>query len=328
MKKVTMRDVAERAGCSKATVSYCITNRRSISEETKARVRKAMNELNYHPSRERKARGGGHKVIAILVNDFYYMTPGGLLDLIQEKLYSKGYLPAVFCMPPDANARQQILRSVSKNISIAGIINMASQVEGVDLYKWNNGLPTIINCRDSDLSPSRLDYGQITRICANAFLEAKRSKIIFCIEDRCINRPVIQWYLSTFAKIPELSCQTVLLPKAKLSVEAEENFFKEIRELFADGYNGVLAQSVFFASLIYRLAADEKWNIPKDLSVISLEDSLLGGYLTPPLARIKLPVEHMANVLLQALEERLDANPKPFSYDQLAPVLIPGGSVK
>ena len=50
MKKVTMRDVAERAGCSKATVSYCITNRRSISEETKARVRKAMNELNYHPN--------------------------------------------------------------------------------------------------------------------------------------------------------------------------------------------------------------------------------------------------------------------------------------
>ncbi|MBQ9776984.1 MAG: hypothetical protein IJW17_13230 [Lentisphaeria bacterium] len=33
-------------------------------------------------------------------------------------------------------------------------------------------------------------------------------------------------------------------------------------------------------------------------------------------------------VLLQALEERLDANSKPFPCDQLAPVLLPGGSVK
>ncbi len=51
MKKVTMRDVAKAAGVSVATVSYVINNndKESILEDTKKRVIKAIDELNYIP---------------------------------------------------------------------------------------------------------------------------------------------------------------------------------------------------------------------------------------------------------------------------------------
>ncbi|PLS25179.1 LacI family DNA-binding transcriptional regulator [Bifidobacterium imperatoris] len=44
---VTMQDVAKRAGVSKATVSYVLSNSPLITEKTAAKVRKAMDELGY-----------------------------------------------------------------------------------------------------------------------------------------------------------------------------------------------------------------------------------------------------------------------------------------
>ena len=51
----TIKDVAKRAGVSTATVSLVVHNHNRISAKTRARVLKAIRELDYHPSRS--ARG-------------------------------------------------------------------------------------------------------------------------------------------------------------------------------------------------------------------------------------------------------------------------------
>ncbi len=46
----TIRDVAKKAGVSVATVSAVITGKKRVSEELSTRVKRAMNELDYHPN--------------------------------------------------------------------------------------------------------------------------------------------------------------------------------------------------------------------------------------------------------------------------------------
>ena len=46
----TIRDVAKRAGVSVATVSHVINGTRKVAPGTAERVRRAMEELDYHPS--------------------------------------------------------------------------------------------------------------------------------------------------------------------------------------------------------------------------------------------------------------------------------------
>ena len=48
--RVTMKDVAKAAGVTTAAVSYAISGKRPISDETRKRVEQAIKELGYAPN--------------------------------------------------------------------------------------------------------------------------------------------------------------------------------------------------------------------------------------------------------------------------------------
>lgn len=50
MKRPTIADVAARAGVSRSTVSYALSNKRPISEETRQRIQQAIEELSFRPN--------------------------------------------------------------------------------------------------------------------------------------------------------------------------------------------------------------------------------------------------------------------------------------
>ena len=67
-RRATMKDVARRAGVTIGTVSHVINGTAPISEETTARVREAIRELNYVPNlaarhmrRKEKRQIRGHR---------------------------------------------------------------------------------------------------------------------------------------------------------------------------------------------------------------------------------------------------------------------------
>ncbi|MFD8567294.1 LacI family DNA-binding transcriptional regulator [Streptomyces sp. NPDC057694] len=54
-RKPTIADVAQRAGVSRATVSFALNDRPGVAEETKARIMAAADELGWTPSRPARA---------------------------------------------------------------------------------------------------------------------------------------------------------------------------------------------------------------------------------------------------------------------------------
>jgi len=67
--KITINDVAKVAGVSTSTVSRVISDSPKISEETKRRVRKVIEELNYHPNAiARSLANKSSKTIGLILN--------------------------------------------------------------------------------------------------------------------------------------------------------------------------------------------------------------------------------------------------------------------
>ena len=94
---VNIQDVADRAQVSKATVSRVINDSPTISEKTKARVRRAMKELNYVPnSIARNFANQNTRNIALIVdiddqsafkNPFFYEELHGIETVIYREDY-------------------------------------------------------------------------------------------------------------------------------------------------------------------------------------------------------------------------------------------------
>ncbi|WP_309114215.1 LacI family DNA-binding transcriptional regulator [Saccharothrix sp.] len=64
---VTLADVARHAGVSSSTVSYVLSGKRTISEETRRRVEQAVAELGYHPNARARALAARRSYILALV---------------------------------------------------------------------------------------------------------------------------------------------------------------------------------------------------------------------------------------------------------------------
>ena len=90
---VTIRDVAEKANVSVATVSHVINGTRKVAPETEARVRRAMEELGYQPNAiAQSLRKRTTYAIGILVSDitnpFFATLVRGAEDAALEAGYS------------------------------------------------------------------------------------------------------------------------------------------------------------------------------------------------------------------------------------------------
>ena len=93
---VTMREVAQAAGVSVATVSHVVNDNPNarIGEAARERVRKAIEELGYRPNALAKNLVSGHSKFIGLVADAIATTPfaGQIIHGAQDEAWKHGYV--------------------------------------------------------------------------------------------------------------------------------------------------------------------------------------------------------------------------------------------
>lgn len=91
--KTTIRDVAEWAGVSSATVSNVINNKGKVSESTRKKVRNAIQELNYRPnaSAQRNLQQSPQKSIGVVVKEIHNPYFADVIVGAQRAANEKGY---------------------------------------------------------------------------------------------------------------------------------------------------------------------------------------------------------------------------------------------
>ena len=90
---VTIKDVAKLVGVSTSTVSHVINKTRFVSRQTRSKVLKAINELDYHPdiiarSLRKRKTGTVGLIICDLTNPFFSEVLQGIEAYLGEKKYS------------------------------------------------------------------------------------------------------------------------------------------------------------------------------------------------------------------------------------------------
>jgi len=118
----TIKDVAQKAGVSIATVSNTINGTRFVSDELQKRVKAVIAELGYHPSAMgRGLRKGRTYSIGVLVpdprNQFFQIVSEG----IEEQADAHGH-SIWYCNTRDEPSREQEYISMMEGRGVDGII--------------------------------------------------------------------------------------------------------------------------------------------------------------------------------------------------------------
>lgn len=91
--QTTIKDVAERAGVSSATVSNVINDKGKVSESTRKEVLQAVDDLNYRPnaSAQRRLQKGVRNSIGLVVKEIHNPYFADVMTAVQKKAGEEGY---------------------------------------------------------------------------------------------------------------------------------------------------------------------------------------------------------------------------------------------
>lgn len=167
----TLKDIAQKAGVSKALVSYYLSGSKAgrMSAETAKRIEEAVKKLNYRPNRlARSLRTGKSRNIGFLVgniSDFYF---GHLTEEVLEAARRLDYSPIIAVTKHLPKEKGEALDFLMRN-RIDGLLTAVSiaDVPQRELLQAN-GIPVL---RFSYLEP---DAVSLICDCSAALLEACR----------------------------------------------------------------------------------------------------------------------------------------------------------
>jgi LacI family transcriptional regulator, galactose operon repressor len=144
----TIKEVAERAAVSPATVSRVLNDRATVDPSLVRRVRRAIDELGYQPSRTARALRTGSRVWTLIISDirnvFFGEVARGVEDAAQD-----ANLALVLCNTDEDLGKERAYLELAAVERVAGVIlSPASWAEtSVDRLRAA-GIPVVLVDRE------------------------------------------------------------------------------------------------------------------------------------------------------------------------------------
>ena len=128
---VRLKDIARDLGVSVVTVSKVLRNHEDISSETRGRVLKRIEELNYHPNPAARALVTGRShLVGLIVPDLVHPFFAELAKAISGILRSRGYGLVIASSEEDAELeKQEIGQMLARRLDVLMIASAQWTVE-------------------------------------------------------------------------------------------------------------------------------------------------------------------------------------------------------
>lgn len=302
---VTLKDIADRAGVSLATVSRVLNNdpQLSVGEETRRKILTIAEELSY-TKKHRRSAATGHKIAVIQwyspareLDDLYYMN---IRLGVEKEAQQVGYTTATVFdthleqIPNDVSGIVAIGKYSQKQIDQLQRFNKPIVV--IDYDELSNGCDSVLPDFDGGIKQ------------AADFLAARYAKIgmIAGQEKTTDQKPVSDSRRDTFAKT--LKAKNLYHSEWFMMGDySEKSGFDQMQRLLQldDRPQAVLVANDAMAVGALRALHEKQIDVPHEMALISFDDTSITHYTYPTLTSIHVPTDQMAAMGLELLGRRL-----------------------
>lgn len=302
----TIKDVAQKANVSIATVSRVLNNLTGYSDKTKQKVNQAIKELGYQPNAI--ARGLINKrtqTIGVMFPKVSSAFSSDLLHGIDEFAHDSNY-SVVVCNTDNDGKRTMKYLQLLREKQVDGII-FSSEVLSKEYYEVleNMKIPVVLVSSQTDFA--KVPYVKVDDYQAVydaiQFLISKGHRKIAMISgtkgDPLAGTPRVQGYRKA------LEANGIAFDSSRL-VYGDFSFESGSRAMEAILRKAGEATAVFAASdemAIGALSAALKHglNVPEDISIMGYDDLKPAQMVTPPLTTVRQPLYEMGKIASEKL---------------------------
>jgi len=322
----TIREVAESAGVSYATVSHVINNTRVVSKETRERVLAAMTALNYRPNAlARSLRQGKTNTIGLVLPDSANPFFAEIGRSIEDEAFKKGY--SVFLCNTELDTQRELFYvDVLSKKQVDGIIFIAAgdQADSLDFLLRQN-MPVVMI--DRDVPKVEVDAvltdNELGGFLATRHLLDLGHKRIACIAGPSNITPSAQRIIGYRRALEQagLSYDESLIVRGDYHAQSGLEIARSILRM-EPRPTAIFALNDLMALGVLRAAAEANCSVPSDLAVVGYDDLELAHFTNPPLTTIAQPKKEIGAQAINLLVERIAHRNRPPSRLVLPPELI------
>lgn len=293
---VTIRDVAALAGVSPSTVSRTCKDHRSISEETKIRVRRAMDQLGYEYSAPQEASNSQtSRTIGIILppstrqtyeNPFYLEAIRG----ISQFCNGHKYISTIITGQNSEEVMEAIQTMVSCNHVDGFIVLYSKEDDAIVDYLYSEGFTYVLIGKAKQFANQTIYIDNDNILAgkeATEYLISLGHKKIAYLGSESI---------MVFSSDRKTGYQMALLQNdlpvdKKYCVEVDHVFMDECENLLdmlksEDRPTAMVVSDDILAVSLERVCNQCGLSIPEDLSIISFNDSLFAKLTSPQLTSV------------------------------------------
>ncbi|MGN7412888.1 LacI family DNA-binding transcriptional regulator [Paenibacillus sp. SAF-068] len=300
----TIKDVAQRAGVSVATVSRVINDRGYVHADTRKKVEDAVKALNFSPNEvARSLYKRKSKLIGLLLpdiaNPYFPQLARGVEDGMQEQDYRLLFGNS----DEDEQKEQDYIQTFIQN-NVVGVISSTNYPHSSIYEKLK--IPVVFLDRTSLDRPSvYADGREGGRLAAREIIQ-RGSRQITVMQGPSQIRPAQDRFEGAIEVIRDAGLDYQVIQTTSFSINEAGVWAEELFRKYADT-DGVIASNDIAAMAVLHEAARIGRKVPEDVQVIGFDDIPMSSLLSPALSTIHQPAYEMgreaAGLLIQLVEQ-------------------------
>lgn len=308
----TMADVARRAGVAVSTVSYALSGKRPVSDQTKQRIFKAIDELGYHPNVLARGLATKHtKVIALLYPALVRRLSEVQLEFVTSAASvasQQGYALLLWTSPGED---QEILRLTREGL-IEGLVLMEIRLQDPRvemLLELGYPFSIIGHCQHNDsISFVDFDFDQAVRLSVGHLADLGHSHIALLsyspVPLELGYGPAVRSIESFQVAVEARGLEAVV----RVCEATREKGYVTMRTLLEETPSlsaAIITHDVLYFGAIQALS-EKGLSIPKDFSIVAIISTRMAEITTPTVTSADIPAAEMGRIGTELLIRRLE----------------------
>ena len=321
--RVTIADVAEKAGVSKATVSRFLNRRDELlTPEIATRVETAIAALGFAPNPMAQAlKRGRSRLIGLVVADVTNPFSVAVLRGAEKACQQAGYLLMLFNLGDDGRRERDAIQTLASYQVEGLILNTLGRDEGAAAAAARQGKPVVlVDRRHSNMQADfvSLDNAGAVRLAAQHLVDGGWDDLLFVTEplsgvsSRQEREAAFRAFVADHACGEGGSFESTADNTAALD--------ERLRALRARGRRpAVLASNAVITLRVADAVARLGWRFGRDLGFVGIDETDWAPLVGPGLSTIAQPTDALGRLATACLLERLQGLDLPPRQ-----ILLPG----